>query len=186
VLAVLTLMGDLANYHGDVIDFDSPMIRLFYTRPAITCVNDIDDDKEECHVIANVDNNNNDDGGEDRLGGGGGGKGGRLLREDLSNANLVVAGDGLLMYAVQVFSGPFVIDRGSSPYLASLECICDDVHLTTVQADGSYPTRPPARPRSPGRLGDPWCTPPCPLSSLHPYAPTSYPSDRWFSPTTWF
>ncbi|KAL7470612.1 hypothetical protein ACHAXS_010863 [Conticribra weissflogii] len=29
-----------------------------------------------------------------------------------------------------------VIDRGSSPYLASLECYCDDVHLTTVQADG--------------------------------------------------
>mmetsp|Transcript_14931 Transcript_14931/g.43113 ORF Transcript_14931/g.43113 Transcript_14931/m.43113 type:complete len:592 (+) Transcript_14931:144-1919(+) len=29
-----------------------------------------------------------------------------------------------------------VIDRGSSPYLANLECFCDDVHLTTVQADG--------------------------------------------------
>jgi NAD+ kinase len=29
-----------------------------------------------------------------------------------------------------------VIDRGSSPYLAALECFCDDVHLTTVQADG--------------------------------------------------
>lgn len=29
-----------------------------------------------------------------------------------------------------------VIDRGSSPYLASLECFCDDEHLTTVQADG--------------------------------------------------
>ena len=29
-----------------------------------------------------------------------------------------------------------VIDRGSSPYLSSLECFCDDVHLTTVQADG--------------------------------------------------
>eukprot|EP00557_Chaetoceros_sp_GSL56_P004352 CAMPEP_0176496184 /NCGR_PEP_ID=MMETSP0200_2-20121128/11062_1 /TAXON_ID=947934 /ORGANISM="Chaetoceros sp., Strain GSL56" /LENGTH=343 /DNA_ID=CAMNT_0017894127 /DNA_START=446 /DNA_END=1477 /DNA_ORIENTATION=- len=28
------------------------------------------------------------------------------------------------------------IDRGSSPYLAALECFCDDVHLTTVQADG--------------------------------------------------
>jgi len=28
------------------------------------------------------------------------------------------------------------IDRGSSPYLANLECYCDDVHLTTVQADG--------------------------------------------------
>ena len=29
-----------------------------------------------------------------------------------------------------------VIDRGSSPYLAALECFCDDVHITTVQADG--------------------------------------------------
>lgn len=29
-----------------------------------------------------------------------------------------------------------VIDRGSSPWLAALECFCDDVHLTTVQADG--------------------------------------------------
>ena len=29
-----------------------------------------------------------------------------------------------------------VIDRGSSPYLAALECFCDNVHLTTVQADG--------------------------------------------------
>jgi len=28
------------------------------------------------------------------------------------------------------------IDRGSSPYLAALECFCDSVHLTTVQADG--------------------------------------------------
>eukprot|EP00957_Ditylum_brightwellii_P186875 14230762-Ditylum_brightwellii.AAC.1 len=28
------------------------------------------------------------------------------------------------------------IDRGSSPYLANLECFCDNVHLTTVQADG--------------------------------------------------
>jgi NAD+ kinase len=29
-----------------------------------------------------------------------------------------------------------VVDRGSSPYLAALECFCDNVHLTTVQADG--------------------------------------------------
>lgn len=29
-----------------------------------------------------------------------------------------------------------VIDRGSSPYLAALECFCDNHHLTTVQADG--------------------------------------------------
>jgi NAD+ kinase len=29
-----------------------------------------------------------------------------------------------------------VIDRGASPYLAALECFVDDLHLTTVQADG--------------------------------------------------
>lgn len=29
-----------------------------------------------------------------------------------------------------------VVDRGFSPYLAALECFCDDAHLTTVQADG--------------------------------------------------
>jgi len=29
-----------------------------------------------------------------------------------------------------------VIDRGSSPYLAALECFCDNHHMTTVQADG--------------------------------------------------
>jgi NAD+ kinase len=29
-----------------------------------------------------------------------------------------------------------VIDRGSSPYLAALECFCDNEHLTTLQADG--------------------------------------------------
>eukprot|EP00934_Nitzschia_sp_Nitz4_P003275 Nitzschia sp. Nitz4//scaffold47_size129522//60176//61372//NITZ4_003552-RA/size129522-processed-gene-0.139-mRNA-1//1//CDS//3329552803//3265//frame0 len=29
-----------------------------------------------------------------------------------------------------------VIDRGNSPYLATLECFCDDAHLTTVQGDG--------------------------------------------------
>mmetsp|Transcript_6131 Transcript_6131/g.9416 ORF Transcript_6131/g.9416 Transcript_6131/m.9416 type:complete len:414 (-) Transcript_6131:323-1564(-) len=28
------------------------------------------------------------------------------------------------------------IDRGASPYLANLECFVDDIHLTTVQADG--------------------------------------------------
>jgi NAD+ kinase len=29
-----------------------------------------------------------------------------------------------------------VIDRGSSPYLSNLECFCDDLHVTTIQADG--------------------------------------------------
>mmetsp|Transcript_22342 Transcript_22342/g.33008 ORF Transcript_22342/g.33008 Transcript_22342/m.33008 type:complete len:504 (-) Transcript_22342:522-2033(-) len=29
-----------------------------------------------------------------------------------------------------------VIDRGASPYLANLECFVDDIHMTTVQADG--------------------------------------------------
>jgi NAD+ kinase len=43
--------------------------------------------------------------------------------------------DGSLLARYAVLN-EVVIDRGSSPYLASLECFCDDVHLTTVQADG--------------------------------------------------
>jgi len=43
--------------------------------------------------------------------------------------------DGSLLSRYAVLN-EVVIDRGSSPYLASLECFCDDVHLTTVQADG--------------------------------------------------
>ncbi|KAM3567839.1 hypothetical protein VYU27_010024 [Nannochloropsis oceanica] len=29
-----------------------------------------------------------------------------------------------------------VVERGSSPYLASLDCFCNDQYVTTVQADG--------------------------------------------------
>lgn len=47
----------------------------------------------------------------------------------------IFASDGSLIARYAVLN-EVVIDRGSSPYLASLECFCDDVHLTTVQADG--------------------------------------------------
>ncbi|KAL9188221.1 hypothetical protein ACHAXT_006599 [Thalassiosira profunda] len=47
----------------------------------------------------------------------------------------VFGSDGSLRSRYAVLN-EVVIDRGSSPYLASLECFCDDVHLTTVQADG--------------------------------------------------
>lgn len=47
----------------------------------------------------------------------------------------IFGSDGSLK-ARYVVLNEVVIDRGSSPYLASLECFCDDVHLTTVQADG--------------------------------------------------
>ncbi|KAL7528458.1 hypothetical protein ACHAWF_002572 [Thalassiosira exigua] len=47
----------------------------------------------------------------------------------------VFGADGTLRSRYAVLNEA-VIDRGSSPYLASLECFCDDVHLTTVQADG--------------------------------------------------
>lgn len=47
----------------------------------------------------------------------------------------VFAADGSLKCRYAVLN-EVVIDRGSSLYLASLECFCDDVHLTTVQADG--------------------------------------------------
>ncbi|KAL3793486.1 hypothetical protein ACHAWO_002097 [Cyclotella atomus] len=47
----------------------------------------------------------------------------------------IFGSDGTLRSRYNVLN-EVVIDRGSSPYLASLECFCDDVHLTTVQADG--------------------------------------------------
>jgi len=47
----------------------------------------------------------------------------------------IFSSDGSLKSRYAVLN-EVVIDRGSSPYLASLECFCDDVHLTTVQADG--------------------------------------------------
>jgi NAD+ kinase len=47
----------------------------------------------------------------------------------------IFGSDGSLIARYAVLN-EVVIDRGSSPYLASLECFCDDVHLTTVQADG--------------------------------------------------
>jgi hypothetical protein len=47
----------------------------------------------------------------------------------------VINRDGIVRARYNVLN-EVVIDRGSSPYLAQLECFCDDVHLTTVQADG--------------------------------------------------
>lgn len=47
----------------------------------------------------------------------------------------IITADGSLRARHAVLN-EVVIDRGSSPYLSSLECFCDDTHLTTVQADG--------------------------------------------------
>jgi NAD+ kinase len=47
----------------------------------------------------------------------------------------IITPDGVVKARYNVLN-EVVIDRGSSPYLAALECFCDDVHLTTVQADG--------------------------------------------------
>lgn len=47
----------------------------------------------------------------------------------------IVSKEGVVRARYNVLN-EVVIDRGSSPYLAALECFCDDVHLTTVQADG--------------------------------------------------
>lgn len=47
----------------------------------------------------------------------------------------IVNRDGVVRARYNVLN-EVCIDRGSSPYLAALECFCDDVHLTTVQADG--------------------------------------------------
>ncbi len=48
---------------------------------------------------------------------------------------LVINSEGVVRSKFNVLN-EVVIDRGSSPYLAALECFCDNVHLTTVQADG--------------------------------------------------
>ena len=48
---------------------------------------------------------------------------------------LVINSEGVVRAKFNVLN-EVVIDRGSSPYLAALECFCDNVHLTTVQADG--------------------------------------------------
>ncbi|KAL7539956.1 hypothetical protein ACHAXR_009757, partial [Thalassiosira sp. AJA248-18] len=234
ILMDSTLMGDLESY--DNIDLDSDMVRLFDPKP-------VPGFGSGEHLFESVDNANGVTNGSSEDG---------ARPADLSEADLVVTlgGDGLLMYAAHVFSGPvppilpvaggsmgfltpfareemlqailislglrevgddemeiddssstnglklsqrannnmqieaitqegydenpplafgsnnqicismrmrldcrifgsdgslraryavlneIVIDRGSSPYLASLECFCDDVHLTTVQADG--------------------------------------------------
>lgn len=47
----------------------------------------------------------------------------------------VINRDGVVRARYNVLN-ELVVDRGSSPYLAHLECFIDDVHLTTVQADG--------------------------------------------------
>lgn len=47
----------------------------------------------------------------------------------------VVNSEGIVRARFNVLN-EVVIDRGSSPYLANLEAFCDEVHLTTVQADG--------------------------------------------------
>jgi NAD+ kinase len=47
----------------------------------------------------------------------------------------VINGEGVVQARFNVLN-EVSIDRGSSPYLAALECFCDNVHLTTVQADG--------------------------------------------------
>jgi len=55
----------------------------------------------------------------------------------------IVSPEGVVRSRFNVLN-EVVIDRGSSPYLAALECFCDDVHLTTVQADGViFATCPP-------------------------------------------
>ena len=244
VLVDSTLRKDLQKYYNDTIDLDSDMIRLFDPRPVngFGSVEQLDGQK-----IDEGANGSSSDNSEE--------KEGQQLPADLADIDLVVTlgGDGLLMYAAHVFSGPVppilpvaggsmgfltpfarqemleailislglksitddddeddstnddsdssglkitqralnnmqieatdregynekpalrlgnnnqicismrmrldcrvfgidgrlrsryavlnevVIDRGSSPYLASLECFCDDVHLTTVQADG--------------------------------------------------
>ena len=50
---------------------------------------------------------------------------------------VVINSEGVVRAKFNVLN-EVVIDRGSSPYLAALECFCDNVTLTTVQADGKF------------------------------------------------
>lgn len=76
----------------------------------------------------------------------------KLLKESMSSFNLglgkricismrmrldvrVINREGVVRARFNVLN-EVVIDRGASPYLAALECFVDDLHLTTVQADG--------------------------------------------------
>jgi NAD kinase len=76
----------------------------------------------------------------------------KLLKDSMSSFNLglgnricismrmrldvrVINREGVVRARFNVLN-EVVIDRGASPYLAALECFVDDLHLTTVQADG--------------------------------------------------
>lgn len=64
-----------------------------------------------------------------------------------------------------------VIDRGNSPYLAALECFCDDVHLTTVQADGVIFSTPTGSTAYGMSAGGPVAHPAVPAIFLTPICP---------------
>ena len=64
------------------------------------------------------------------------GRGGRIcLSIRMRLECTVISREGTVRARYNVLN-EVVVDRGSSPYLAALECFCDDAHLTTVQADG--------------------------------------------------
>jgi NAD+ kinase len=50
--------------------------------------------------------------------------------------NVIVTNQEGIVQARYNVLNEVVIDRARSPYLASLECFVDDVHMTTVQGDG--------------------------------------------------
>lgn len=64
-----------------------------------------------------------------------------------------------------------VIDRGSSPYLCALECFCDDVHLTTVQADGVIFATPSGSTAYSMAAGGSVCHPAVPCILVTPICP---------------
>jgi len=64
-----------------------------------------------------------------------------------------------------------VIDRGDSPYLAALECFCDDVHLTTVQADGVIFSTPTGSTAYSMSAGGPVAHPALPAIFVTPICP---------------
>jgi NAD+ kinase len=39
-------------------------------------------------------------------------------------------------HAEHIILNEIMIDRGQSPYITNIECLCNGTHVTTVQGDG--------------------------------------------------